>query len=173
MGNQESKRVLKTVPDVPAGILKKPRLKVKSGKRVSFQKGGGVQYHGRKSDVMFNIPKGVKKTADRAFIMMEKGFKGGHETGWKRAQQLSIKQSISIQDLRYIRNWFARHIYTSYPAYKEWEKAGKPMENPVFHKKRGIIAWELWGGNAALKWVNKHTNKLNEYFKKEYKVIAS
>jgi hypothetical protein len=166
-----SSKTPRTLKELPKSILKRAMTKKKSGKRVSFQKGGGVQYHGRKSDVMFDIPKGVKVAADRAFKMMEKGFKGGHETGWKRAQQLTLKNEISIQDLRYIRNWFARHFYTSYPAYKEWKKAGKPMEDPKFHRKRGIIAWELWGGDAALRWVNRYTSKLNDYFKKEYTEI--
>ena len=163
-----SKKTPRTYKEIPKSILKKAKTKKKSHKRVSFQKGGGVQFHGRKSDKMFRVPKDVKAAAEKAFKMMERGFKGGHDTGWRRAQQLALQKSISIQDLRYMRNWYARHIHTSYPAYKEWTAAGKPMNDPVFHKKRGIIAWQIWGGDPALEWVNRHTDKLNEYFGKNY-----
>lgn len=130
-----------------------------------------MQFYGKKSSVMVKVPKGVKAAAQNSYKMKEVGFKGGHETGWKRANQLSTKDEISIEDLRYMRNWYARHIYTSYPSYKEWVSAGKPMDDTYFHKKRGILAWQIWGGDPALRWVNSKTGLLNEYFGKEYDKI--
>lgn len=129
------------------------------------------QFHGRKSDVMIAVPKGVKNAAEKAFDMKKMGFKGGHETGWKRARQLANKDSISIQDLRYMRNWYARHLHTSYPSYKEWKQARRPKDDSYFHNKRGILAWQIWGGDPGLSWVNRNTTRLNKYFDTDYELL--
>jgi hypothetical protein len=128
------------------------------------------QYHGRVSSIMIKVPENVKKTALYSFKLKKLGFGGGLETGWKRAKQLATKNSISIQDLKYMRAWFARHIYTSYPTYKKWLKAGRPKIKE-WHRKHGIVSWLIWGGDAAFKWVNsqKNINLLNKHFNKNYK----
>jgi hypothetical protein len=118
---------------------------------------------------MIKVPENVKKVALYSFRIRDLGFKGGIETGWKRAKQLATKEAIPIEDLRYMRSWFARHIFTSYPSYKKWVDAGKPKD-ASWHDKRGIIAWLIWGGDPAFKWVNstKNIHLLNKYFDKEY-----
>lgn len=142
-------------------------------KCTSTQSGSGKirsQYHGRTSSIMVKVPENVKNTALYSFKLKKLGFGGGLETGWKRAKQLSTKSSISIQDLRYMRAWFARHIYTSYPTYKKWLKAGRP-KTKEWHRKHGIISWLIWSGDAGLKWVNsqKNINLLNKHYNKNYK----
>jgi hypothetical protein len=135
---------------------------------------GKKQYYGKKSSIMVNVPDNVRKTAMYSFKLKLLGFKGGKETGWKRAKQLATKESISIEDLKYIRAWFARHIYTSYPGYLKWVKGGKPKEGPLT-KSHGTIAWLIWGGNAAFKWVNSNKNikLLNKHYPgKDYKRIS-
>lgn len=129
-----------------------------------------MQFHGKKSSVMISVPVSVKRAAEKAFELKKEGFLGATQTGWKRAKQLSTKSFISIEDFRYIRNWYARHLSTSYPGYLEWEKAGKPF----WYKKRAIISWLTWGGDAGLKWVNsgKNIKKLNDFFDKDYKKIV-
>mgnify|MGYP000228617821 CR=1 FL=1 len=118
-----------------------------------------TQYYGKKSSVMVKVPKAVKKEAIASFNLITAGFKSKAmehtATGYKRAVQLSTQDLIPIQDLIFMRNWFARHKFASYPSYLEWEQAGKPMDNPYFFNKRGIYAWVCWGGNAAYKWVNE------------------
>lgn len=141
------------------------------------QKGSGShfsQYYGKKSSVMVPVPKNVKKWAEYAFKLKKIGFKGAIETGWKRAHQLSTKEKIPIEDLRYMRNWYARHIYTSYPTFKEWINAGRPKTSD-WHNKRGIQAWITWGANAGFKWVNsdKVINMLNKHFDKNYTKIKT
>jgi hypothetical protein len=128
------------------------------------------QYHGKQSKVMVKVPENVKKIALYSFKLKKLGFGGGLETGWKRAKQLATKESISIQDLRYMRAWFARHIYTSYPTYKKWAKAGRP-KTKEWHRKHGIISWLIWSGDAGFKWVNsqKNINLLNKHYNKNYK----
>ena len=130
------------------------------------------QYYGKRSKIMVKIPENVKKTAKYAFKLKKLGFKGGIETGWKRARQLANRDSIPIQDLKYMRAWFARHLYTSYPTYRKWKKAGRPKDKS-WHNKRGIIAWLIWSGDAAFKWVNssKNINLLNKTYNKNYKAL--
>ncbi len=166
-----STKTPKTYRELPRKQLEKARrtkIKIKSKGRVQF---GSGQFHGKRSSVMVKVPKDVASRAKKAFRLRELGFKGGIETGWKRAKQLATKKEISIQDLRYMRNWFARHYYTSRPVYIKWARAGKP-ETPEWFNKRGIIAWLIWGGDPALKWINSKTNLLNKHFNKNYKQIG-
>ena len=130
------------------------------------------QYYGKHSSIMVHVPENVKKTALYSFKLKKLGFKGGLETGWKRAKQLATRESIPIEDLRYMRAWFARHVYTSYPTYKKWLNAGRPKDSS-WHNKHGIIAWLIWAGDAAFKWVNSQANinLLNKHFNKNYKSI--
>jgi len=131
------------------------------------------QYHGRKSKIMIKVPENVKKVALYSFKLKKMGFGGGIETGWKRAKQLATKDSIPIEDLKYMRAWFARHLYASYPSYKDWKKAGRPKDTK-WHRKHGIISWLIWGGDPAFKWVNsqKNINLLNKhYYGKNYKPL--
>lgn len=133
--------------------------------------GGKPQFHGKKSKVMVKVPKSVANAAQKAFDLKKKGFKGAIATGIKRGRQLTTKKEISIKDLRYMRNWYARHYYTSKPTYDKWVKAGRP-KTKEWHNKRGIIAWLIWGGNPGLRWVNSKINLLNKHFNKQYKRIG-
>ena len=130
-----------------------------------------AQFHGKRSSIMVPVPADVKKWAKKAFDMKKAGFKGATETGWKRAKQLATKDKIPIEDLRYMRNWYARHYYTSYPAFEDWKKAGKP-KTKEWHNKRGIIAWVTWGADPGLTWVNSKTSLLNKVFNKKYEKIG-
>lgn len=138
--------------------------------KMSEQIGSGPQYYGKRSSVMVKVPENVKKTALYAFKLKKLGFRGGHETGWQRAKQLATKDSIPIEDVKYMRAWFARHIYASYPTYKIWKKAGRPKDSQ-WHNKNGVISWLIWGADSAFKWVNsqKNINLLNKHFNKNYK----
>lgn len=138
------------------------------------QTGGKKQFYGKKSSVNVKIPKNVKKWAQYAFYLKKLGFQGALETGWRRAKQLANNDFIPIEDLRYMRNWYARHIYTSYPGFKQWIDAGKPMDSS-WHNKRAIQSWVTWGANPGFKWVNsdKVINLLNNHFDKDYKKIKS
>jgi transcription elongation factor Elf1 len=123
------------------------------------------QYYGKKSSVNIKVPQTVKNTALYAMKLGKLGFKGGLETGWKRAKQLATKETIPIEDLRYMKAWFARHVYTSYPGYHKWVKAGRPKDSK-WHNKHAIISWLIWSGDAAFKWVNstKNINLLNKHY---------
>jgi hypothetical protein len=108
------------------------------------------------------IPYGVKREAMKAFKLRDNGYSGATKTGWDRAWQLANKKDVSIEDFRVIRNWFARHYYTSRPGYLEWVKSGGNDKT----KERAVISWLTWGGESGLKWVNNLENikKLNKVF---------
>jgi hypothetical protein len=145
-------------------------------RKESKQKGGGKirsQFKGTRSKIMVNVPSNVKNVALYSFKLKKLGFGGGLETGWKRAKQLATKESIPIEDLKYMRAWFARHLYASYPSYKKWKKAGRPKDKS-WHKKHGIVSWLIWSGDAGFKWVNsqKNINLLNKHYPgKNYKSL--
>lgn len=141
--------------------------------RATNKRGGGQsQYYGKRSSAMVKVPKNVKKWAQYAFTLKKLGFEGATETGWKRAHQLASREYIPIEDLRYMRNWYARHIVTSYPGFKKWIDAGKPKDKS-WHRNHAIQSWITWGANAGFKWVNSEAaiRMLNNYFGKNYKRI--
>lgn len=117
------------------------------------------------TDIFVKIPKKVRKPAKEALYMKKLGFTGGTPTGWKRAKQLAFDKYIPLEDLRVMRAWFARHIYTSYPGYKRWVKEGKPLEGRK-DEFRGAISWNLWGGDEALKWIK--SKKISSLLDKHY-----
>lgn len=141
-------------------------------KMVEIKGGGRAQYYGKRSNIMVTVPKNVKKWAKYAFQLKDLGFKGATTTGWKRARQLATQDSIPIEDLKYMHAWYSRHIYTSYPGFKEWIKAGRP-KTKEWMNKRSIIAIITWGGPAALKWLNskKVLALLSKHFNKSYHEI--
>lgn len=169
--NKETPRTLK---EISKKSIKKAQKEKKSPSRIQFGQGDvRSQYYGKKSKVMVKVPQEVKRVALYSFKLKEMGFGGGLKTGWLRAKQLATKSEIPIEDLKFMRNWFARHIYASYPSYRKWIAAGKPDE-PYWHNKHGIISWLIWGGTPAFKWVNsqKNINLLNEYYNKDYTKIT-
>lgn len=137
------------------------------GENCVIEGGGKIrsQYKGTHSEIMIKVPENVKKTAMYSYKLKSLGFNGGIETGWKRAKQLSTKSEIPIEDLRFMKAWFARHIYASYPSYKKWINAGRP-KTPEWYRKHGILSWILWAGDAGFNWVNsnKNINLLNKYY---------
>jgi len=130
---------------------------------------GHAQYYGKRSKITVRVPKNVKKWALYAFKLKKLGFEGAQETGWKRAKQLATKEYIPIEDLRYMRNWYARHVYTSYPGFKSWYDLGRPKDQK-YHKKHAIQSWLTWGGNAGFRWVNSKRviDLLNREYNKNY-----
>jgi hypothetical protein len=169
--NRVSPKTPKTYKELTKSSLKKAKKDkslVKHRSNIKFG-GGKSQYHGKKSSVMVKVPANVKKWALYAFKLKKLGFRGAKETGWLRAKQLATKESIPIEDLRYMRNWYARHIYTSYPGFKKWVNAGRPKDTS-WHRKHAIISWLTWSGDAGFRWVNsqKVINLLNKHFETDY-----
>ena len=103
---------------------------------------------------MISVPSSVKHEAEVSLQLHRVGYEGGTTTGFNRARQL-VGGKIDIDTLRVMRNWFARHVVTSYPGYKRWVSDGRPtkMITGMKNKYRGAVAWELWGGTPAYYWI--------------------
>jgi hypothetical protein len=116
------------------------------------------QFHGNKKSAFpfkVPVPKSVRKAALLALELRDTyDFKGATETGWKRANQLATESEIAVEDFRFIKNWFARHIYVSKPGYDLWVANGAPKDKK-WASHRAICAWLTWGGNAGLAWIAK------------------
>jgi len=170
--NKSTPRTYHSISKKSLNKAKKEKEKIKYKGNIKFGSGKHFsQFYGKKSKIMIKIPENVKKMALYSFKLKKLGFGGGIETGWKRAKQLATKESIPIEDLKFMRAWFARHIYASYPSYKKWIDYGRPKESK-WHSKHGIISWLIWGGDPAFKWVNSERNikLLNKHYpNKNYK----
>ncbi len=94
----------------------------------------------------FYAPLSVRRNAKKALkrhTELNSSKRGMTATGLARAKQLAENQSLSIDDLREIRAWFARHYEISYksPAYALRERAW--------------VAWHAWGGTEGRNWVRE------------------
>jgi hypothetical protein len=111
------------------------------------------QFDGRTTGVMVRVPHGARQEAALAFELAREGFRGGRETGWRRAGQLRDHARVSIYDVLQIRNWYARHRGAAVRTFDAWVAAGRPRTRQ-WHGRNGVLATCLWGGAAALAWVN-------------------
>ena len=104
----------------------------------------------------YKIPQGVKNAAKVGLEMHKEGFNGGTQTGWNRASQLIRCTYLNEDTIKTMKAWFARHSYTSQPGYKKWVEEGKPkkLKSGNKNKYRGAVAWLIWGGDPAKKWIN-------------------
>lgn len=115
---------------------------------------GGAKRHSKQ----VKIPNDVKRDARLGLKLLENGFAGGTQTGWDRAEQLANNETVDVHTLAIMRAWYARHGPdaknggTSYPGYRKWVEDGRPM-NEGKHRYRGAVAWLIWGGDAAYKWL--------------------
>ena len=100
------------------------------------------------------IPMKVRKKARLALKLKRQGWKGMLETGINRARQLAYDDTIDIEDVVVMNAWFARHKYVSKIGYDKWKDDGKPMDQGQRSKRRGVVSWLGWGGNAGYEWIN-------------------
>ena len=98
----------------------------------------------------FIPPSEVAQAAKEGLAYRAKFRRGGTIVGIARGQQLSQREPLSVQDVRRIYSYFARH---------EVDKKGKNFEN-LERPSNGRIAWLLWGGEPGKEWVTKVRNSL-------------
>lgn len=111
--------------------------------------------------VLHMVPLAVAEAARRGLLLRKNGYAGGTATGWARAKQLATSKAVDPATLRRMRAWFARHGPdannggTSYPGYCRWLSDGAPTRLTAGDrtKRRGAVAWLLWGGDAAYDWL--------------------
>ena len=107
----------------------------------------------------FPIPQDVKRAARLGLALRERGYQGGTATGWGRAHQLIRNERLDLHTLSVMRAWYARHGPdaknggTSYQGYLKWVNDGRPRDGRGVNKYRGAVAWLIWGGDAAYRWL--------------------
>jgi hypothetical protein len=80
--------------------------------------------------------------------------RGGTEVGVARARDISNGKNLSLDTVKRMRSYFARH---------EVDKNGegfKPGEEGF--PSAGRIAWALWGGDAGKTWANSIVERTSE-----------
>ena len=92
------------------------------------------------------------------------------ESYWQNSTA-AFNETISVSDVAVMRAWFARHGPdaknggTSYPGYCKWIQDQKPTDKN-YNNYRGAVAWLIWGGDAAYKWIK--SKKIREVLKETY-----
>ena len=94
----------------------------------------------------FAPPQEVRNNAKRGLELREKHGRGGTEVGVARARDLSNGKALSLDTLKRMNSYFARH---------EVDKKGEGWGVD----SAGYIAWLLWGGDAGRAWAKRITSE--------------
>jgi hypothetical protein len=90
----------------------------------------------------FVPPQAVRSNAKRGLELRAKYNRGGTEVGVARARDLSGGAALSLDTLKRMNSFFARHEVD-----KKGEGWGKDSA--------GYVAWLLWGGDAGWSWARR------------------
>ena len=94
----------------------------------------------------FVPPQEVRNNAKRGLELRKKHGRGGTEVGVARARDLSNGKALSLDTLKRMNSYFARH---------EVDKKGEGWGVD----SAGYIAWLLWGGDAGRAWAKRITSE--------------
>jgi HK97 family phage major capsid protein len=95
----------------------------------------------------------MANNAKRGLEWREEFGRGGTEVGVARARDISNRRELSIDTVRRMYSYFARHTVDKQAEGFNSGEDGFPSA--------GRIAWELWGGDAGESWANRITARLN------------
>jgi len=100
----------------------------------------------RFSKASFAPPKGVIDEAKRALAWMAEGEAGAGFTdvGRARASQLAAGKAVSLETIKRMSSYLARHV--SDKEGEGWSPGEKGYPSP------GRVAWAAWGGDPAISW---------------------
>ncbi len=93
-------------------------------------------------------PKGVQENGRRAVGWIEDGRagKGFTDVGKHRAHQLAEGESLSEEDVKKMKAYFARHTVDKDA--EGFSQGGTGFPSP------GRVAWDAWGGDEGQRWVD-------------------
>ncbi|AIL13620.1 hypothetical protein IM40_03815 [Candidatus Paracaedimonas acanthamoebae] len=94
----------------------------------------------------------ISKNAKKGLELRKKYGRGGTEVGISRAEQLSKRLPLRESIIKRMSSYFARHEVD-----KQSANFGDES-NP----SKGYIAWLLWGGDEAKRWVDEIKKQLNQ-----------
>jgi hypothetical protein len=100
-------------------------------------------------------PQSVADEAELGLVWRKKYRRGGTAVGVARARQLKNRQNLSLDTIKRMVSYFARH------GYNEGKNYNKDNE-PTAH----WIAWKLWGGNAGRTWARKVARQIKARHRK-------
>ena len=114
-----------------------------------------------KEEETYKPPKGVREAAQRALEWIEAGLAGDGftSTGRTRAGQLARGESVSIDTLKRMKSFLARH--------KVDEQALGFNRGEKGFPSAGRVSWDAWGGDAGFAWaeamVERYENRLEKH----------
>ena len=92
--------------------------------------------------------------AERGLKWRQDFNRGGTEVGVARARDIKNRKNLSVDTVRRMKSYFARH---------EVDKQGEgfsPGEDG--YPSAGRIAWALWGGDPGQSWANRKSDELDK-----------
>ena len=89
----------------------------------------------------------MREEAERGLAWRREFGRGGTEVGIARARDISNGENLSIDTVKRMSSYFARHEVD-----KEAEGFNRGEEG---YPSNGRIAWALWGGDAGQSWSNR------------------
>ena len=101
-------------------------------------------------------PESVREAAQRALDWISEGKAGQGFTsvGRGRARQLATGQSVSVDTLKRMRSFFARHIVD--------KKAEGFSRGEKGYPSPGKVAWDAWGGDAGRAWAESILDRVEK-----------
>lgn len=90
--------------------------------------------------------------AKKGLKLREAFNRGGTEVGVRRAKQLEAQEALSVEDVKSMHSYFARHDVDKKGKAHEWGSDDDPSA--------GYIAWLLWGGDEGKDWADRTAEKL-------------
>ena len=103
-----------------------------------------------KAETYSDYPQGATNNAKRMLEWREKYgrdvVQGGTRVGWERANQLANREALSLDTVKRINSFLARHEEN---AVISDEFKGEPW------KDKGYVAFNLWGGAAMQSWAKR------------------
>jgi len=119
-------------------------------RRIGTELKPGDNEYTSKQDSYNNYPQGATNNAKRMLEWRKKYgrdvVKGGTEVGWKRANQLANRESLSIDTIKRVNSFLARH--------EDNAKISEEYRNEPW-KDRGYVAYNLWGGKSMVAWAKR------------------
>lgn len=118
----------------------------------------------------YTPPSGVRAEARRALDWIKNGEAGGGFTdvGRRRASQLANGDSVSLDTIKRMASYLARHKVDKQG--EGWSPGQKGYPSP------GRVAWAAWGGDPAIAWTNKvlrSANALNKVAMAELEYVEA
>ena len=94
----------------------------------------------------FVPPQQVRSNAKRGLELRKKHNRGGTEVGVARARDLSNGAALSLDTIKRMNSYFARH---------EVDKDAQGFtRGEDGYPSPGRVAWDAWGGDPGERWAN-------------------